>query len=71
MVGLIEIKGTYGAAGMTVSLLADSKDDKLPANCNEIPGISVPGKIHRGSTCITVGGDFCMMGNNGEWGAWI
>lgn len=71
MVGLIEIKTTYGAAGMMLSLLADSKNDELPLNCNEVPGISSPGKIHRGSTCITTNGDFCVMGNDGKWGAWI
>lgn len=71
MVGLIEIKMTYGEAGMMLSLLADSKEDALPMNCQDVPGITSTGKIHRGSTCITPDGDICIMGNNGKWGAWM
>ncbi len=71
MVELIEIKGTYGEAGMMLLLLADSKDDELPLNCQDVPGISTLGKIHRGSICITPKLDFCMMANDGTWGPWV
>ena len=71
MVTLLDIKRTYSDGGMRLLLLADSKEDVLPTQLSEIPGLSGAGWVTPGSIIITPALDMCIMGNNGKWGAWI
>ena len=51
MVTLIDIKRTYGDGGMRLELLADSKEDVLPTQLADVPGISRgPGVLRRGAS---------------------
>lgn len=68
MVTLIDIKRTYGDGGMRLELLADSKEDVLPTQLADVPGITGAGSITAGSICITPKLDFCIMANDGTWG---
>lgn len=70
MVTLLDIQRTYSSGEMRLELLADSKEDALPLNIADIPGLSGYGKITPGSTCMTAELDICIMQNNGQWGAW-
>ena len=69
-VKLIDIKRTYSDGGMRLLLLADSKEDTLPTLLSDIDGLSGAGSITPGSICYTPELDMCVMGNNGQWGAW-
>lgn len=51
MVTLIDIKRTYGDGGMRLELLADSKEDVLPTQLADVPGITGAGRITPGSIC--------------------
>lgn len=70
MVRLLDIKRTYSDGGMRLLLLADSKEDTLPTLLSDIDGLSGAGSITPGSICYTPALDMCVMGNNGQWGAW-
>lgn len=70
MVTLLDIKRTYSDGGMRLLLLADSKEDTLPTLLSDIDGLSGAGSITPGSICYTPALDMCVMGNNGQWGAW-
>lgn len=51
MVTLIDIKRTYGDDGMRLELLAGSKEDVLPTQLSDVPGITGAGSITTGSIC--------------------
>ena len=51
MVTLIDIERTYGDGGMRLELLADSKEDVLPTQLADVPGITGAGSITAGSIC--------------------
>lgn len=70
MVRLLDIKRTYSDGGMRLLLLADSKEDTLPTLLSDIDGLSGAGSITPGSIFYTPALDMCVMGNNGQWGAW-
>lgn len=71
MVTLIDIKRTYGDGGMRLELLADSKEDVLPTQLADVPGITGAGSITPGSICFTPALDMCIMANDGTWGPWV
>lgn len=71
MVTLIDIKRTYGDGGMRLELLADSKEDVLPTQLADVPGITGAGSITAGSICITTNLDVTIMANDGTWGPWV
>lgn len=71
MVTLIDIKRTYGDGGMRLELLADSKEDILPTQLADVPGITGAGSITAGSICITPALDVAIMANDGTWGPWV
>lgn len=71
MVTLIDIKRTYGDGGMRLELLADSKEDVLPTQLADVPGITGAGSITAGSICITTNLDVAIMANDGTWGPWV
>lgn len=71
MVTLLDIKRTYGDGGMRLELLADSKEDVLPTQLADVPGITGAGSITAGSICITPALDMCIMANDGTWGPWV
>ncbi len=71
MVTLLDIKRTYGDGGMRLELLADSKEDVLPTQLADVPGITGAGSITPGSVCITPALDMCIMANDGTWGPWV
>lgn len=71
MVRLLDIKRTYSDGGMRLLLLADSKEDTLPTQLSDVPGITVAGSITAGSICITPALDMCIMANDGTWGPWV
>lgn len=51
MVTLIDIKRTYGDGGVRLERLADSKEDVLPTQLADVPGITGAGSITAGSIC--------------------
>nr|DAG58289.1 MAG TPA: hypothetical protein [Caudoviricetes sp.] len=69
-VKLLDIKRTYPDRGMRLEFLADSKEDTLPTLIADVPGLTGAGSITPGSICYTPALDMCVMGNNGQWGAW-
>lgn len=69
-VKLLDIKRTYPDRGIRLELLADSKEDTLPTLIADVPGLTGAGSITPGSICYTPALDMCIMGNNGQWGAW-
>lgn len=71
MVRLLDIKRTYSDGGMRLLLLADSKEDTLPTQLSDVPGITGAGSITAGSICITPALDMCIMANDGTWGPWV
>ena len=71
MIKLLDIKRTYGDGGMRLELLADSKEDVLPTQLADVPGITGAGSITAGSICITPALDTCIMANDGTWGPWL
>lgn len=71
MVTLLDIKRTYGDGGMRLELLADSKEDVLPTQLADVPGITGAGSITPGSICFTPKLDACIMANDGTWGPWV
>lgn len=70
-VKLLDIKRTYSDGGMRLVLLADSKEETLPTLIADVEGVYSAGNITPGSVCITPSLDFCMMANDGTWGAWV
>lgn len=70
MVTLLDIQRTYSSGEMRLELLADSKEDTLPTLIADVPGLTGAGSITPGSICYTPALDMCVMGNNGQWGAW-
>lgn len=68
MIKLLDIKRTYGDGNMRLELLADSKEDVLPTQLVDVPGITGTGTITPGSICITPTLDMCIMANDGTWG---
>ena len=71
MVTLIDIKRTYGDGGMRLELLSDSKEDVLPTQLADVPGITGAGSIAAGSICTTPALDMCIRANDGTWGPWV
>ena len=71
MIKLLDIKRTYGDGNMRLELLADSKEDVLPTQLADVPGITGAGSITAGSICFTPALDACIMANDGTWGPWV
>ena len=59
------------ASGGTLEFLADSKEDELPTEMDQVEGVNMTGPIRAGSICYTPAADVAIMGNDGKWGAWI
>lgn len=71
MITVLNIQRLTQGKSMRLELLADSKEDTLPTKVAEIDGLSGAEAVEKGSTCMTVDGDICIMGNDGRWGGWI
>ena len=73
MGSLIKANKAEVGEGILGEFLADSKEDTLPTEIEwkrASLGDTFKGKILPGSICYTPAYDVCIMGNNGEWGAW-
>lgn len=73
MVSLIKAKRAETGDGILGEFLADSKEDILPIEIEwkrASLGDTFKGKVLPGSICYTPALDMCIMGNNGQWGAW-
>lgn len=66
MVTVLNIKRLTQGKSMRLELLADSKEDTLPTKVAEIDGLSGVEVVDKGSTCMTVDGYICIMGNEGK-----
>lgn len=78
MFRLISIQQTEGATVSNVDgrairciILADNTTDTLPATGEDVDGMGDDQEFLPGSVAITPAFNLAMVGNNGEWGAWM